>query len=46
MRARVYRRIGLTAVLLGAALATGCDDAATTTSPTATSPVTELFSAQ
>jgi len=47
MRARAYRRIGLTAVLLGAALTWfGCDDAATTTSPTATSPVTELFSAQ
>ena len=47
MRARASRPIGLTAVLLAAALGSfGCDDATTATSPTATSPVTELFSAQ
>lgn len=36
----------LMASLLAALALTGCDDASTTTSPTATSPVTETFSGQ
>jgi hypothetical protein len=46
MTARGLRSIGIAAILAVAVASTGCDDASTATSPTTTSPVTELFSAQ